>query len=145
MTSLSLVAQTEELDMGLAPHGDFPTNVGRAAKGRMETRGVLLKRAALSGALDDLPLDALRLYLLLIVWAEEVGRESRVCLQTIQRVLGPSFSRQACQRALTVLAAHDLLTWAPSMPRPSRRQRVQRGREGLEIVFQLNPLNSQHE
>jgi hypothetical protein len=130
--------------MGLAPDGDFPTNVGHAAEGRMETRGVLLKRAALSGALDDLPPDALRLYLLLIVWAEDVGRESRVCLQTIQRVLGPSFSREGCQRALTILAAHDLLTWASRLPRPSRRRRVQRGREGLEIVFRLNPLNSQH-
>ena len=123
----------------MAPDGDFPANGRRAAEGRMETRGVLLKRAALSGALDDLPLDALRLYLLLIVWAEEVDRESRVCLQTIQRVLGPVFSREDCQRALAVLAAHDLLTWAPILPRPSRRQRAQGGREGLEIVFQLNP------
>jgi hypothetical protein len=108
----------------------------------METRLVLLRRAALSGALDDLPLDALRLYLLLIVWADEVGRESRVGLRAIQRVLGPSFSREDCQRTLTLLAAHDLLTWAPSLPRPSRRQRLQGGRESLEIVFQLNP---QHE
>ena len=127
--------------MRLALDGDFPTNVGRAAEDSMETRGTLLKRAALSGALDDLPLDALRLYLLLIVWAEEVDRTSRVSLETIQGVLGPSFSGQGCQRALTVLAAHDLLTWAPSLPRRPRRQRVQRGREGLEIVFQLNPLN----
>ena len=98
-----------------------------------------MKWAALSGALDDLPLDALRLYLLLLVWAEEVGHESRVCLQTIQRVLGRNFSRADCQRALTVLAAHDLVTWAPILPRPSRRQRVQGGGKGLEIVFQLNP------
>jgi hypothetical protein len=105
----------------------------------MEARRELLKGAVLSGALDDLPLDALRLYLLLLVWAEEVGRENRVCLQTIQRVLGRSFSREDCQRALAVLAAHDLLTWAPILPRPSQRQRVQGGRKGLEIVFQLNP------
>jgi hypothetical protein len=132
----------EEFNMGLAQDGDFPTNVGRAADGRMETRRVLLKRVALSGTLDGLPLDALRFYLLLIVWADEVGRESRVCLRAIQRVLGPNFSRENCQRTLTLLAAHDLLTWAPSLPRPSRRRRVQGGREGLEIVFQLNP---QHE
>jgi len=105
----------------------------------MAARRELLKWAALSGALDDLPFDALRLYLLLLVWAEEVGRESRICLQTMQRVLGRGFSRQHCQRALTVLAAHDLLTWAPILPSPSRRRRVQRGRKGLEIVFQLNP------
>jgi hypothetical protein len=105
----------------------------------MKARGAVLKWAALSGALDDLPLDALKLYLLLLVRAEAIGSENRMCLQTIQRVLGQSFSREDCQQALAVLAAHDLLTWAPVLPRRSRRQRTQRGREGLEIVFQLNP------
>ena len=104
----------------------------------MKARGAVLKWAALSGALDDMPLDALKLYLLLLVRAEAIGSENRVCLQTIQRVLGQSFSREDCQRALAVLAAHDLLTRALVLPRPSRRQRAQRGREGLEIVFQLN-------
>jgi hypothetical protein len=83
----------------------------------VKTRGTVLKWAAVSGALDDLPLDALKLYLLL---------------------LGRGFSREDCQQALAVLAAHDLLTWAPVLPRPSRRQRAPRGRERLEIVFQLH-------
>jgi hypothetical protein len=105
----------------------------------MKARGAVLKWATLSGALDDLPLDALKLYLLLLVGAEARGSENRMCLQTIQRVLGQSFSREDCQQALAVLTAHDLLTWALVLPHPSRRQRPQRGREGLEIVFQLNP------
>jgi hypothetical protein len=105
----------------------------------MEARGQVLKWVALSGALDDLPLDALKLYLLLLVRAEDIGAESRVRLQTIQRAWGQGFSLEGCQQALAVLAAHDLLTWTPASPRPSRRQRAQRGREGLEIVFQLNP------
>ena len=104
----------------------------------MKTRGTILKWAAVSGALDDLPLDALKLYLLLLVRAEAIGAESRLCLQTMQRVLGQSFSREDCQQALAVLAAHDLLTWAPVLPRPSRRQQAPRGRERLEIVFQLH-------
>jgi hypothetical protein len=104
----------------------------------MEARGTVLKWAAVSGALDDLPLDALKLYLLLLVRAEAIGAESRLCLQTMQRVLGQSFSREDCQQALAVLAAHDLLTWAPVLPRPPRRQRAARGREQLEIVFQLH-------
>jgi hypothetical protein len=104
----------------------------------MKARGTVLKWAALSGSLDDLPLDALKLYLLLLVGAETIGSESRMCLQTIQRVLGPGFSREDCQHALAVLAAHDLLTWALVLPRRSRRQRAQRGRKSLEIVFQLN-------
>jgi hypothetical protein len=104
----------------------------------MKTRGAVLKWTALSGALDDLPLDALKLYLLLLVRAEAIGSENRICLQTIQRVLGQSFSWEDCQQALTVLAAHGLLTWAPVLPRPSR-QWAQRGRGGPEIVFRLNP------
>jgi hypothetical protein len=105
----------------------------------MEATGEVLKWAALSGALDDLPLDALKLYLLLLVRAEDIGSESRVRLQTIQRAWGQGFSLEDCQQALAVLAAHDLLTWTPVLPRPSRRQRTQGGRGGLEIVFQLNP------
>jgi hypothetical protein len=104
----------------------------------MKARGTVLKWAALSGSLDDLPLDALKLYLLLLVGAETIGSESRMCLQTIQRVLGQGFSQEDCQHALAVLAAHDLLTWALVLPRPSWRQRAQRGRKNLEIVFQLN-------
>ena len=104
----------------------------------MKARGAVLKWATLSGALDDLPLDALKLYLLLLVRAEAIGAESRLCLGTMQRVFGQGFSRDACQQALAVLTAHDLLTWALVLPHPSRRQCAQRGREGLEIVFQLN-------
>jgi hypothetical protein len=104
----------------------------------MKARGTVLKWAALSGSLDDLPLDALKLYLLLLVGAETICSESRMCLQTIQRVLGPGFSLEDCQRALAVLAAQDLLTWAPVLPRPSRGQRPQRGKKSLEILFQLN-------
>jgi hypothetical protein len=104
----------------------------------MKAKGAVLKWAALSGALDDLPLDALKLYLLMLVRAEAIGSENRMGLQAIQRVLGRSFSRGDCQQALAVLAAHDLLTWAPVFPRPSRRQPAQPVREGLEIVFQLN-------
>jgi len=106
----------------------------------MKARGTVLKWAAVSGALDDLPLDALKLYLLLLVGAETLGAESRMGLQTMQRVLGQSFSWDDCQQALAVLAAHDLLTWARVLPRPSRRQRAHRGSESLEIVFQLNLL-----
>jgi hypothetical protein len=105
----------------------------------MTARGAVLKWAASSGALDDLPLDALKLYLLLLIKAESVNSENRMGLPTIQRVLGRSFSREDCQQTLAMLAAHDLLTWAPVFPRPSRRQRAQWAREGLEIVFQLNP------
>jgi hypothetical protein len=105
----------------------------------MKARGAVLKWAASSGALDDLPLEALKLYLLLLVRAEAIVCENRMSLQTIQRVLGRSFSREDCQQALAVLAAHNLLTWTPAFPRSSRRQRAQRAREGLEIVFQLNP------
>jgi hypothetical protein len=65
-----------------------------------------------------------------------------MCLQTIQRVLGQGFSQEDCQRALAVMAAHDLLTWALVLPRPSRRQRAQRGGEGLEIVYPLNLLGA---
>jgi hypothetical protein len=54
----------------------------------MEARGTVLKWAAVSGALDDLPLDALKLYLLLLVRAEAIGAESRMCLRTMQRVFG---------------------------------------------------------
>jgi hypothetical protein len=104
----------------------------------MKARGAVLKWAAGSGALDNLPLDALKLYLLLLIKAEAIGAESCVCLQAIQRVLGQGFSREDCQRALAVLAAHDLLMWAPVLPRPSWGQRVHRGRGGLKIVFQLN-------
>ena len=104
----------------------------------MKARGTVLKWAAVSSALDDLPLDALKLYLLLLVGAETLGAESRIGLQTIQRVLGQGFSREDCEQALAVLAARDLLTWALVLPHPSRRQRAHRGREGLEIVFQLN-------
>jgi hypothetical protein len=104
----------------------------------MKTRGTVLKWAAVSGALDDLPLDALKLYLLLLVRAEAIGAESRLCLGTMQRVFGRGFSREDCQQALAVLAARDLLTWAPVLPRPSRRPRAARGRERLEIVFQLH-------
>src|SRR5919108_875346 len=92
---------------------------------RMEARGQALKWAALSGGLDDLPLDALKLYLLLLVKTEDVSSESRIRLQTIQRVWGKGFSLEDCQQALAVLAAHDLLTWTPVSPRPSRR--AQRG------------------
>ena len=104
----------------------------------MGAKGEVLKRAALSGGLDDLPLEALKLYLLLLIRAEDIGSESRVRLQAIQRVLGQSFSQEDCYQALAVLADHDLLTWTRVSPRPSQGQRPQRGREGLEIVFQLN-------
>jgi hypothetical protein len=104
----------------------------------MKARGAVLKWAALRGALDDLPLDALKLYLLLLVGAEPIGSENRMCLQTIQRILGRSFSQEDCQQALAVLAAHDLLTWASVLPRRSLQRRAQRGKEGLEVVFQLN-------
>jgi hypothetical protein len=103
----------------------------------MTARGVVLKWASSSGALDDLPLDALKLYLLLFIRAEAVNSESRMGLPTIQRVLGRSFSREDCQQALTTLAAHDLLTWAPMFPRPSRRRRALWAREDLEIVFSI--------
>jgi hypothetical protein len=105
----------------------------------MKARGAVLKRAALRGALDDLPLDALKLYLFLLVGAEAIGSENRMCLQTIQRILGQSFSQEDCHQALAMLEARDLLTWASVLPRPSLRRRAQRGKEGLEIVFQLNP------
>jgi hypothetical protein len=104
----------------------------------MKAKGAVLKWATLSGALDDLPLDAVKLYLLLLIRAEAIGSENRMCLQTIQRVFGQSFSQEDCQQALAVLAAHDLLTWALVLPRPSLRQRAQRGREDVEIVFRLN-------
>ena len=105
----------------------------------MRARGEVLKRAALSGGLDGLPLEALKLYMLLLIRAEDLRSESRVRLQAIQRVLGRSFSQEDCRQALAVLAAHDLLTWTPVSPRPSQGQRVQQVKEGLEIVFQLNP------
>ena len=104
----------------------------------MEARGEVLKWAALSGVLDELPLAALKVYLLLLARVEDIGSESRVRVQTFQRALGQGFSWEDCQQALAVLAAHDLLTWTPVSPRLSRRQRAQRGREGLEIAFQLN-------
>jgi hypothetical protein len=129
----------------MEPVGDGSINVRRALSRSLVTRGermkarrALLKWAASSGALDNLPLDALKLYLLLLVRAEAIGSENRMCLQTIQRILGQSFSWADCQQALAVLAAHDLLTWTPVLSRPSLRQRAQRGRESLEIVFQLN-------
>src|SRR5687768_9992409 len=76
----------------------------------------------------------------LLVRTEDIGSENRMCLQTIQRVLGQGFSREDCEQALAVLAAHDLLTWALVLPRPSRWQRAHRGGEGLEIVYPLNLL-----
>ena len=76
-------------------------------------------------------------YLLLLIRAEAVNSESRMGLPTIQRVLGRSFSREDCQQALAMLAAHDLLTWAPVFPRPSWRRRAQWAREDLEIVFSI--------
>lgn len=105
----------------------------------MKPRGAVLKWATLSGALDDLPLDALKLYLHLLIRAEAIASAKRVCFQTIQRALGQSFSREDCQQALAVLAAHDLVTWARALPYLSWRQRDQWGRESMEIVFQLNP------
>jgi hypothetical protein len=42
----------------------------------MEDKGWPLKQLALQGTLEALSLDALRLYLLLMVGAEEIGRES---------------------------------------------------------------------
>ncbi|MBI3326392.1 MAG: hypothetical protein HYZ81_06790 [Nitrospinae bacterium] len=105
----------------------------------MEARAKVLKRVALSGALDALPLDALKLYLLLLAFAREVGSESRIRWQTIQHAFGKDYSREDCQQALTALAAHDLLSWRPASPHATRRQRAQRESEGLEIVFQLNP------
>ena len=103
----------------------------------MKAREAVLKWAALSGALDDLPLDALKFYLLLLVRAETMGAEHRMGLQTIQCVLGRRFSREDCQQALAVLATHDLLTWAPACP-PTPRRRTPRTREALDIVFQLH-------
>ena len=105
----------------------------------MEAKVEVLKRATLSGALDALPLHALKLYLLLIAWAEDVGGESRVRLQSIQHALGKGFSREDCQQSFAVLASHRLLTWTLVSSRSARRQRSQRGSEGMEIVFQLNP------
>lgn len=105
----------------------------------MKPRGAVLKWAALSGALDGLPLHALELYLHLLIRAEAIASANRVCFQTMQRALGQSFSREGCQQALAVLAAHDLVTWARALLYPSWRQRGQRGRESMEIVFQLNP------
>jgi hypothetical protein len=104
----------------------------------MRARGEVLRWAALSGGLDDLPLEALKLYLLLLIRAEDIRSETRVCLRAIQRVLGQGFSQEDCHQALAVLAAHDLLTWTPVSPLPSQGQRIHQGREGLEIVFQLN-------
>lgn len=105
----------------------------------MKPRGGVLKWAALRGALDDLPLDAVKLYLLLLIRAQAIASAHRVCFQTIQRALGQSLSREDCQQALAVLAAHDSATWAHVLPHPSRRQRGQRGRESMGIVFPLNP------
>lgn len=107
----------------------------------MEAKAEVLKRLASSGALDALPLHALKLYLLLIAWAKDVGGESRLRLQTIQQALGKDFSREDCQRAMAVLATHRLLTWTPVSSYASRRQRANRGGESLEIVFRLSPLH----
>ena len=106
----------------------------------MEAKVEVLKRAITSGALDTLPLHALKLYLLLIAWAEDVGGESRVRLQSIQRALGKGFSREDCQGAFAVLASRHLLTWTPVPPGTARRQRRRGGSEGVEIVFRLHPL-----
>ncbi len=108
----------------------------------MKAKVEVLKQAALSGALDSLPLDALKLYLLLIAWAKEVGCESRVRLQSIQHALGKDFSREDCQRSFAVLASRHLLTWTPVSARSARRPRSQEGSQGLEIVFQLSPLGT---
>ena len=106
----------------------------------MEAKIEVLKRATLGGKLDTLPLHALKLYLLLIAWAEDVGGESRVRLQSIQRALGKGFSREDCQGAFAVLASRHLLTWTPVSPGTARIQRSQKGGKGGEIVFRLNPL-----
>jgi hypothetical protein len=105
----------------------------------MEARLQILKQAALSGVLDALPLDALKLYLLLIASAEDVGREGRVRLRMLQRALGREFSSADCQRALAALAEHRLLRWRVGASEASQRRRVKAGAADLEIVFQLNP------
>lgn len=108
----------------------------------MEAKIDLLKRAALSGVLDTLPLDVLKVYLLLIAWARDVGVQTRVPLQMIQDTL--QLSREDCQRALTHLASQRLLAWAPARPRAPRRQQ-RRGVSGQEITFLLNPLHELRE
>ncbi|MGH8059921.1 MAG: hypothetical protein ACREOH_22235 [Candidatus Entotheonellia bacterium] len=104
----------------------------------MEAKIDLLKRAALSGVLDTLPLDVLKVYLLLIAWARDVGVQSRVPFQMMQDTL--QLSHEDCQRALAHLASQRLLAWEPVQPRASRR-RHSRGMGGQEITFLLNPLH----
>jgi len=104
----------------------------------MEAKVQLLKQAALSGVLDALPLDALKLYVVLLAWVEDVGRESRVRLRTLQRALGKGFSPADCQRALTALADHHILEWRVAGSDTSKRRRAKAGAAALEIIFQLN-------
>lgn len=107
----------------------------------MEAKVEVLKRAALSGVLDDLPLDALKVYLLLVAWAKAVDRESRVRLRMLQETLGGGFSGDDCQRALAILASHRLLTWAPVSSRTSGRRQGSEGKNIVEIIFRLNLLH----
>ena len=104
----------------------------------MEDKAQILKQAALSGALDALPLDALKLYLILLAWVEDVGRESRVRLRALQWALGKDFSAADCRRALAVLASHHILAWRVAASDASKRRRGRSGAGELEIIFQLN-------
>lgn len=105
----------------------------------MEAKVDVLKRAALSGVLDTLPLNVLKVYLLLIAWARDVGVQSRVPLQMLQDTL--QLSREDCQRALALLASQRLLAWAPAQPRGPRRRQNRKGMSGQEITFLLDPLH----
>jgi len=74
----------------------------------------LLRQLSGSEILRVLPAKALKLYLVLLVSAQRVGRKESIEVQVIQRALGNDLTRRELLRIGAALWDHDLATLRPS-------------------------------
>lgn len=77
----------------------------------------ILRQLSESEILGFLPGVALKLYLLLLISAERIGREETICVQVLWRGLGRHLTRRQLLRVGTALRRRGLAILRPS-PRP---------------------------
>lgn len=75
----------------------------------------LLRQLCASEILPSLPAKVLRLYLLLLVSAGQIGREETIVVTSIRRALGRRLTRRQMLRIGAALEYHGLATLRPSL------------------------------
>ncbi len=113
----------------------YPNLAQKEQENGMEERIKLLRRVCRSRWFPSMSREELKLYLLLLVTTDKIGREEKISWGVLKRSLGPSFTSGRIKRLTEALRRYGLVHL--HLIRSSPRGRRLRKGSKLEVRFSL--------